>query len=147
MKKNILSVVIVIALLSVAAKAQNSQFLPSHLAVLRAGDGVVNLRLKQAPVFVDQFDPNGFNPAPSFTVRIPTNGPDTLFFNSHAATEGVLTRWPTGGCSSLPVMVASICLKNPERPRCWRFNAASAPLMSPETHTRFCINRMMWSKR
>jgi hypothetical protein len=81
-----------VALLSGAANAQNAQFLPGRLAVLRAGDGVVNLHLKQAPVFVDQFDPNGFNPAPSFTVRIPTNGPSTLFFNSHAATEGVLTR-------------------------------------------------------
>jgi hypothetical protein len=92
LKKNILSAVVVVALLFGAANAQNSQFLPGHLAVLRAGDGVVNLHLKQAPVFVDQFDPNGFNPAPSFTVRIPTNGPNTLFFNSHAATEGVLTR-------------------------------------------------------
>jgi hypothetical protein len=92
MKKNVLSAVILVALLSGAANAQNSQFLPGHLAVLRVGDGVVNLHLKQAPVFVDQFDPNGFNPAPSFTVRIPTNGPNTLFFNSHAATEGVLTR-------------------------------------------------------
>ena len=90
MKKNVLSAVILVALLSGAANAQNSQFLPGHLAVLRVG--VVNLHLKQAPVFVDQFDPNGFNPAPSFTVRIPTNGPNTLFFNSHAATEGVLTR-------------------------------------------------------
>ncbi len=80
------------AMLSIAVHAQNARFLPGHLAVLRAGDGVVNLRLKQAPIYVDQLDPNSFNPAPSFTVRIPTNGANSFFFNSHAATEGVLTR-------------------------------------------------------
>ena len=31
-------------------------------------------------------------PLPSFSVRIPTNGPNSFFFNGHAATEGVLTR-------------------------------------------------------
>ncbi len=70
----------------------HAQFLPGHLAVLRAGDGVVSQRLKQAPVFIDQFDPNGLNAAPSFTVQISTNGANSFFFNSHAATEGVLTR-------------------------------------------------------
>ena len=80
------------ALLTVAVQAQNLQFQPGQLAVLRAGDGVVNPHLKQSPVFVDQFDPNRFNTAPTFTVAIPTNGPNTLFFNSHAATEGNLTR-------------------------------------------------------
>jgi hypothetical protein len=80
------------ALASVVVQAQNAQFLPGRLAVLRAGDGLVNLHLKQAPIFVDQFDPNGFNAAPSFTAPIPTNGPNSFFFNSHAATEGVLSR-------------------------------------------------------
>jgi hypothetical protein len=79
-------------LLGLAANAQNAGFLPGHLAVLRAGDGAVDLRLKQAPIFVDQFDPKSFNAAPSFTVRIPTNGPNAFFFNGHAATEGNLTR-------------------------------------------------------
>ncbi len=89
MKKIVLPVA---AMLSIAVHAQNLQFLPGHLAVLRAGDGVVNLHLKQAPIYVDQFDPNGVNAAPSFTVQIPTNGANSFFFNSHAATEGVLTR-------------------------------------------------------
>ena len=75
-----------------AARAQTAAFLPDHLAVLRAGDGALNLRLKQAPLFVDQFDPSGFNAAPSFTLPIPTNGANSIFFNSHAATEGLLTR-------------------------------------------------------
>jgi hypothetical protein len=52
---------------------------------------VVELKLKQSPVFIDQYIPGTFNEAPSFTVKIPTNGPDTLFFNGHAATEGILT--------------------------------------------------------
>lgn len=74
-----------------ASEAQTSQFLPKQLAVLRAGDGVLDLKLKQSPVFIDQYAPGSFSVAPSFTIKIPTNGPDTLFFNGHAATEGVLT--------------------------------------------------------
>lgn len=79
-------------LLVFAAHAQETHFLPGHLAVLRAGDGVFKLNLKQAPIFVDQFDPNTLNTAPSFSVRIPTNGPNSFFFNGHAGSEGVLTR-------------------------------------------------------
>ena len=74
------------------AGAQPAGFVPGRLAVLRAGDGVVDLRLKQSPIFIDQFDPTRFNSSASLTVHIPTNGPDTLFFNGHAATEGNLTR-------------------------------------------------------
>ena len=53
---------------------------------------MVNPHLKQSPLFIDQFDPQDFNAAPSFTVPIPTNGANSFFFNSHAATEGGLTR-------------------------------------------------------
>jgi hypothetical protein len=91
MKKTLL-IANVFALVVLAAGAQTAQFLPKHLAVLRAGDGVLDLGLKQSPVFIDQFDTNGPNSSPSFTVQIATNGPDTLFFNGHAATEGTLTR-------------------------------------------------------
>jgi hypothetical protein len=73
-------------------QAQSTQFQPGHLAVLRAGDGVVKQHLKQAPIFIDQFDPHGYSDAPSFSVAIPTNGSSAFFFNSHAATEGVLSR-------------------------------------------------------
>src|SRR5580704_6879606 len=79
-------------LCGLAANAQDQSFAPGHLAVLRAGDGVMNLHLKQAPIFVDQFDPSSMNNAPSMTVAIPTTGSNALFFNGHAATEGVLTR-------------------------------------------------------
>jgi hypothetical protein len=46
-------------LLVLAASAQEARFLPGHLAVLRAGDGVFDLNLRQAPIFVDQFDATG----------------------------------------------------------------------------------------
>jgi hypothetical protein len=80
------------ALLAWPAGAQVSQFQPGHLAVLRAGDGVMDLHLRQTPMFVDQFDAGASNASPSFTVRIATSGPDGLFINGHAATEGNLTR-------------------------------------------------------
>ena len=83
---------LVLATAALAGSAAAAGFAPGHLAVLRAGDGAMDLHLKQAPVFIDQFDAGSFNPAPSFTVSIPTNGPDTLFFNGHAATEGMLAR-------------------------------------------------------
>lgn len=63
-----------------------------HLAVLRAGDGELDLKLKQSPIFIDEFVPGTFNSAPVSTIAIPTNGPNGLFFNGHAATEGILAR-------------------------------------------------------
>jgi hypothetical protein len=74
------------------ASAQEGHFLPGHLAVLRAGDGAFNLNLKQSPIFVDQFDADEPSSAPSFSVQIPTNGPNSFFFNGHAGSEGNLTR-------------------------------------------------------
>ena len=82
----------IVGLIGLAANAQNQGFTRGQLAVLRAGDGVLNLHLKQAPIFVDQFYPDAMNSAPSFTVAIPTTGSNALFFNGHAATEGNLTR-------------------------------------------------------
>ena len=81
---------------ALAASAQNTNltFAPGRLAVLRAGDGFIDLAGKQAPVFVDQFDPNSVNAnagGPSLTVAIPTNG-SPLFFNGQAATEGFMSR-------------------------------------------------------
>ena len=92
LKPTILSLSAAVGVMTVLhVGAQTTQFLPKHLAVLRAGDGTLDLTLKQSPVFIDQYAPGVFNQAPSFTVKIPTNGPDTLFFNGHAATEGILT--------------------------------------------------------
>jgi len=73
-------------------RAQTTHFQPGQLAVLRAGDGVIKQYLKQAPIFIDQYDPKVFSASPSFTVSVPTNGAHAFFFNSHAATEGVLSR-------------------------------------------------------
>jgi len=90
--KALLLTAAVLILSGLKVGAQPVAFRPKHLAVLRAGDGVVDLHLKQSPAFIDQFAPGKFNPEPSFTVSIPTNGPDTLFFNGRAATEGLLAR-------------------------------------------------------
>src|SRR5215469_5801704 len=85
-----------ISLTALVAPGQSSSFLPKHLAVLRAGNGAIRLHLKQSPVFIDEFAPDRFNNAPLMTVTIPTNGPDTIFFNGHAATEGMLSRSADG---------------------------------------------------
>jgi hypothetical protein len=90
--KNLILSCALVSILAVPAHAQKSQFLPRQLAVLRAGDGSIELRLKQSPIFIDQFDPMINNTSPSFTAAIPTNGPNAFFFNGHAATEGNLTR-------------------------------------------------------
>lgn len=95
MEKRI-AIILATALFGLSAHAQQTQFLPRHLAVLRAGDGEIDLHSKQAPASIDQFDAGGFNNSPSLSVRIPTNGPNTLFFNGHAATEGILTRSADG---------------------------------------------------
>lgn len=63
-----------------------------HLAVLRAGDGQIDPKLRQSPIFIDEFAPGTLNQAPLSTIAIPTNGPNALFFNGHAATEGILAR-------------------------------------------------------
>lgn len=84
-------------LLSVlSSPAQTTHFSPGHLAVLRAGDGIMNLKLKQSPIFIDQYDLDTPNNTPSFTVKIPTNGPGCFFFNGHAGSEGNLTRSADG---------------------------------------------------
>lgn len=90
LKKTVLP--LVVAVVPFAVNAEDARLLPGHIAVLRAGDGMVNLHLKQAPIFVDQFDPNEFNVEPLLSVQIATNGPNAFFFNSHAATEGMLSR-------------------------------------------------------
>jgi hypothetical protein len=90
--KNILLVCCAGFLLAETADAQTSHFLPGHLAVLRAGNGTIDLQLRQAPLFVDQFDAATFNAAPSLSVPIPTNGAGSFFINGHASSEGGLTR-------------------------------------------------------
>ncbi|HXC36224.1 MAG TPA: hypothetical protein VNV43_10140 [Candidatus Acidoferrales bacterium] len=94
--KKIILLAAAIPLAAYMASGQTSSFLPKHLAVLRAGNGEIKLHLKQSPVFIDEFASDTFNSAPLMTVAIPTNGPDSIFFNGHAATEGMLSRSADG---------------------------------------------------
>jgi hypothetical protein len=98
------------AIACMAATTARAQFLPGKLAVLRAGDNGTNvvsiLKNKNAPIFVDEFDPviptnisgtNTYTNGPMFSVAIPTNDPVSgppaaLFFNGQAGTEGNLAR-------------------------------------------------------
>jgi hypothetical protein len=89
-------IMLMAAAIGMGAWAGHAQFLPKQLAVLQAGDGAVSLHLKQSPIFVDEFKPGMFNDKPVMSVAIPTNGPDTLFFNGHAATEGMMSLSPDG---------------------------------------------------
>ena len=82
--------------IGLAALTSQAQFLPKHLAVLRAGDGTLPLHLKQSPIFVDEFTPGSMNKGPVMSVAIPTNGADSMFFNGHAETEGMLSRSADG---------------------------------------------------
>lgn len=88
--KKIIQIAAIFALAASASPAASLQ--SQHLAVLRAGDGLLDLKLKQSPVFIDEFVPGSFNATPVSTIAIPTNGSDALFFNGHAATEGLLAR-------------------------------------------------------
>lgn len=96
MKMTTLAALLAAACAGGLARGEAVHFQPGKLAVLRAGDGQVPQRLKQAPIFIDEFDPTNGNASPSLTVAIPTNGPNAFFFNSHAATEGVLSRSADG---------------------------------------------------
>ena len=96
------------------AYAQTPLFQPGNLAVLRFGDGGTNrclpvnggsvaipytnyaasdiLGARQTAMFVDQFDPNGVDQTNgAVQVAVPTNGPDGLFVNGNAGTEGNLS--------------------------------------------------------
>jgi hypothetical protein len=89
MKKMIpLTIILTLALFSARAGSLQS----GQLAVLRAGDGELDLKLRQAPIFIDEFATGKFNQSPLSSIAIPTNGPNALFFNGHAATEGILAR-------------------------------------------------------
>ena len=93
--KKIVLLALTVSLSVLTAQGQTS-FLPIHLAVLRAGNCAIKLHLKQSPVFIDEFAPDKFNDAPLMTVAIATNGPNSMFFNGHAATEGMMSRSSDG---------------------------------------------------
>jgi hypothetical protein len=79
--------------------AQAGQFEPGKLAVLRVGDGgsgpggPSDFESRQNPVFVDQYDCQALHQDhPTFSVALPTNGPDAIWINGNASTEGGMER-------------------------------------------------------
>jgi hypothetical protein len=94
--KRIVVIAVTIGLAALTGRGQSTAFLPGHLAVLQAGDGALSLHLKQSPAYIDEFTPGAFNSTPLMSVAIPTNGADTIFFNGHASTEGMLNRSSDG---------------------------------------------------
>jgi hypothetical protein len=94
MKKTIFASCVA-TLIAVASWAQNTtlEFQPGKLAVLRGGDGNFTFAARRWPIFIDEFDPVVSNSVPLFTMPIPTNGPNCMFFNLHGGSEGeFLTR-------------------------------------------------------
>src|SRR5262249_6598891 len=94
--------------------AQTPLFSPGQLAVLQLGDGGTNrclpgnggsvanpytnyaasdiLGSRQTAFYIAQYDPNGVAQTnPAVRVAVPTNGPDGLFINGNAGTEGNMT--------------------------------------------------------
>ncbi len=77
---------------------QSAGFQPGQLVVLRVGDGgseggASDLRSRQTPVFIDQFDPSAASQSrPSFSVALPCKGTNALWMNGNAGTEGGLAR-------------------------------------------------------
>src|ERR1700722_13225466 len=78
-------------LMAATVRAQNTtlEFQPGKLAVLRGGNGVFTFADRRWPIYVDEFAPVVSNSVPLFTLPIPTNGPNTFFFNLHGGSEGV----------------------------------------------------------
>lgn len=103
-RKTVLGTLLSLAL-GLSIEAQQTAFAPGNLAVLQEGDGGPNRTAtvpspypsdifgsRQNPLFIDQFDPSRINQlTPTFQVAIPTQGPNSLWINGNAGTEGNLT--------------------------------------------------------
>jgi len=78
--------------LALCGQAQNTNlaFVPGKLAVYRGGDGIITITTgRQHPAFIDEYDPLAANQAsPIISVALPTNGPNAIWFNAHAGSEG-----------------------------------------------------------
>ncbi len=81
-------------LLAAAAHAQPSNIVipPGKLAIFKGGDNTGNYNIsvaKSHPAFVVIYDPVTNNQAaPLLSIPLPTNGPDGIFINAHAGSEG-----------------------------------------------------------
>ena len=106
MKKTLAAVSAVLAC-AVTIQAQTPVFTPGSLAVLRVGTGSgaqgstspFDFASKQNPAFIDEFNVSGTNSAPAYSMAIPTNGANAMWFNGNAGTEGGMSR--SGDRSSL----------------------------------------------
>jgi hypothetical protein len=81
-------------LLALNAQGQNTNlangFTPGKLAVYRGGDGILTIKTDRChPGFIDEYDPVLTNQAnPILSLELPTNGPNSLWINAHAGSEG-----------------------------------------------------------
>ena len=79
-------------ILALAVRGQNTNlaFNPGKLVVFRGGDGILTIATdRQHPAFIDEYDPVLTNQAdPLLSVELPTNGPNAMWFNAHAGSEG-----------------------------------------------------------
>ncbi|MGA9453031.1 MAG: hypothetical protein WBW41_17005 [Verrucomicrobiia bacterium] len=84
----------------VQAQSTNAVFIPGSIAVLRVGTGSgpqgstspFDFASKQNAAFIDEYNVTGTNSAPVYTMPIPTNGNNALWFNGNAGTEGGMSR-------------------------------------------------------
>jgi len=72
------------------AQSPTPNFIPGKLAVLRGGDGIITIASgRQHPIFIDEYDTVTNNQAsPAMSLELPTNGPNGIFMNAHAGSEG-----------------------------------------------------------
>ena len=123
--KKIPSAVVVAALLSGAANTE-PQFLPGHLAVLRAGDGRRKL-CTSSRCSLTSSTPTASNPAPSFTVRIPTNGHQHLVFQQSCGHRRGFDPFSRPADAGLRRLWRRQSAQTTELLRCWISNAGPAP--------------------
>lgn len=74
-----------------ATGALHAQFSPDSLVVLRVGDGSAALSSAAQPIFLDQYAPTGSGQTPSYTLAIPSIGPEALTLSGTATSEGALS--------------------------------------------------------
>lgn len=108
-------------LVAAVGDAQTPVFTPGSLAVLRVGTGSgpqgstspFDFNSKQNPAFIDEFNVTGTNSAPVYTMPIPTNGNNSLWFNGNQATEGGMSRSADRSVLTWAGYSGAICSINP----------------------------------
>ncbi len=80
-----------VTVLTGATSALHAQFSPDNLVVLRVGDGSAALSSAAQAIFLDQYAPVGSGQTPTYTLAIPSTGPDALTLSGTATSEGALS--------------------------------------------------------